>query len=111
MATKVSLCKEATGESVQGAFVPSTTYKISMVSGESKGITSNLDSPIVRVLATTDCHIKFGSTTVSGEASVDDLRVPKDTPEYFHRGSHVRVAAKTIDVHGYSGELFVTEMG
>lgn len=110
MTTEVILCREAGGEVVQGAFTPTVNQKINIISGESRGCDTDFTCPLVRLVSSVDCHVKFGDEVVSGEASKSDLYLPKDKPEYFHRGSHVRVASLTQGAPGVSGELFITEM-
>lgn len=59
---------------------------------------------LVRLVATTDCHIKFAGTPT---ATTSDMFLPAFTAEYFLAGEGEKVAAIQLSS---GGNLNVTEM-
>jgi len=104
MARKVTLVYDANGSPVQGSLCPEDTIIISY-----DGTTRNADAleavEIVRLISTTDCHIKFGNAVV--EAVVTDMLLKANLVEYFSlRGNTYIAAIKDVG----AGDLFVTIM-
>lgn len=64
----------------------------------------NARTTVVRLVATTNCHVKFGSNPT---ATTSDIYLPAGVVEYFKVSASDKVAAiKNAD----AGNLYVTEM-
>jgi hypothetical protein len=85
---KSRLAMDANGQSIQGAMRPrvggSQNVSYTAVAGVSTILT---DSEIVRLISTTDCHIRFGESNAVAATSTD-MFMKASEPEYFSlRGS------------------------
>jgi len=87
------------------AFYPSTTQVVAYTgtSAASSNAFSD-DTRLVRVVATTDCHITFAGTPT---ATTSHPFLPANTVEYFIVNGGQKIAAIRSAV---SGNLYVTEM-
>lgn len=89
------------GDAIQ-AMYPGTVQKVT-VSGTSAATSNAVTSSIVRLLSTTDCHIKFGVTPT---ATTNDTLLLANIPEYFAINNGEKVAAIQ---NAAGGTLYVTE--
>jgi hypothetical protein len=84
------------------AIAVGTCSKVS-VSGSSAQ-SGAITASVVRVIATTDCHIKFGSNPTAA-ADGTSLFLPAYAAEYFQFGSGDKIA---VIQDAASGNLFIT---
>lgn len=80
-----------------------TAQKVSYTASSAVGSAFGTGTRIVRVYATTDCHIRFGTTPT---AVTTDTFIPAGVPEYFAVNAGVKIAAVR---NSASGDLYVTE--
>jgi len=100
---KVNLVHDANGSPVQGALSPYSTVVVAF--DASARNTNPLEGEIVRLIATQDCHIKFGGAVVT--ATTSDMFLKGSQAEYFTlRGSTYIAAIKSAG----AGNLYITVM-
>jgi hypothetical protein len=100
---KVCLVYDANGSPVQGALSPYSTTVVAF-DGSARNI-APLEGEIVRLIATQDCHIKFGGAVVV--ATTNDTFLKANQVEYFSLRGNTYIAA--IKDPG-AGSLYITVM-
>lgn len=104
MAKKAVLSVDGNGVAIQGIFRPldSMTLAVGAVSNRN---TKPINAGIVRLLPTTDCHIRFGDSSVV--ATAIDLPILKYVTEYFvlQPNEYISVIQDSA-----GGSLFITTM-
>jgi hypothetical protein len=106
MATrKVVMITDGNGVAVQGALHPKGTTAIAYTG--THGVNAVVFAcEIVRLYSTTDCYVKFGSTSVVAATNAD-MFMKAYSPEYFSMRGDGWISA-IQDSSG--GSLYVTEM-
>jgi hypothetical protein len=105
MPKKIKLISDANGVGVQEVFHPEASQNINI--GVASALSTDLTGvEIVRLVATGNCHVKFGNSTITAGAT--DMYVPTDTPEYFSLGGDTYIAV--IQDAAALGLLFITPM-
>ncbi len=79
---------------------PGATQKVTV--GSASTASDVVATGVVRLLATTDCHVAFGSAPV---ADASCLFLPANMPEYFACGTSDKVAAIRDAADGF---LYIT---
>jgi hypothetical protein len=79
---------------------PGTTQKVNI--GSASTASDVVGSGVVRLLATSDCHVALGADPTAGPTS---LFLPANMPEYFGCGTGDKVA---VIQDSASGALYVT---
>lgn len=105
MAKKISLVHDASGSPVQGAFHPTVdTQLITIGATTAKNANALTGVEIVRLIATGNCHVKFGNITV--EATSSDMYLASGREEYFNLQGDTYIAI--IRDASATGSLFIT---
>lgn len=105
MAKKIRLVYDANGSPVQGAFHPTIdTQLITIGAATDKNATALTGVEIVRLIASGNCHVKFGNITV--EATASDMYMASGREEYFSLGGDTYIAVIQDGVA--TGSLFIT---
>lgn len=73
---------------------------------ESQATTAITNTSVIRVLATADCHIVVG---VSPTATLSDLYIPANVPEYFEIGQDGNNQLAVVQ-DSAGGTIYITEM-
>ena len=105
--TTTSLAKDHLNHAIQ-ALLPSTTQTVS-ISGSSSATSNALskNTVVIRVLATTACFIKIGTSTPT--ATTSDVPIAANIPEYFRVNGYETLKVAGIQATA-GGSLYVTEM-
>ena len=82
------------------AIKPATTVKQAI--GAASAATAVLGARLVRLLATADCHVVFGSDPT---ATTDDMLLKADQPEYFVCDETDKIA---VIRDSADGQLYIT---
>jgi hypothetical protein len=80
--------------------LPGVTQKITV--GSQSGQSAAFASTVVRVVASVDCHVEFGSNPT---ASTSSMLLPANTPEYFACRPTDKLA---VAGDGTDGALYLT---
>ena len=105
MARKIRMARDQGADPIQGALFPSSTIKISYT--DTAGINENpITAQIVRLMATTDCHMKFQDAADS-KATTADMLIKANQAEYFNLQGKQYISAIRDTANG---DLFVTVM-
>jgi hypothetical protein len=102
-ARKIRLARDQGSDPVQGALFPKVTVKISYT--DTAAINNDpITAQIVRLIATTDVHVKFHDLA-DAKAATSDMLLKANQPEYFTlQGKQYISAIRDAS----NGDLFVT---
>lgn len=105
--TTTYLAKDRFNHAIQ-CLLPSTTQTVA-ISGTSAATSNalNLNTVVIRVVATTNCFIKIGTGTPT--ATTSDVPLMASVPEYFRVNGNDTIKVAGIQMSA-SGSLYVTEM-
>ncbi len=107
MTRKIRLTYDANGSPVQGSLHPSpTTTTLDIGAASEKNANAFTEIEVVRLIATGNCHVKFGNATVVAIAT--DMYLASGREEYFTlRGDTFIAVIRDI---ASTGKLFITPM-
>ena len=105
--TDTYLAKDRFNHAIQ-CLSPSTTQTVS-ISGTSAATSNALskNTVVIRVLATTACFIKIGTSTPTATSA--DMPLAANIPEYFRVNGNETLKVAGIQISS-GGSLYVTEM-
>jgi hypothetical protein len=106
MTRKISMPVDDHGVAVQDALFPSATIVLDL-NAVSHNLTAMVNQ-VVRLVATQNCHIKFGNVTVI--ATVNDMFLPKSLPEYFSMRGDQYISAVIDNIADLPGSLNIVTM-
>ena len=104
-AKKIRLARDQGGDGVQAALFPKATVVIAFTDVAAKN-TDAITAQIVRIVATTDCHVKIHDLS-DALAVAADMLVKANLAEYFCMNGKKYISAIRDTA---SGNLFVTVM-
>jgi hypothetical protein len=103
MADKIKMSVDGFGNAFQ-ALNPSTTVVVA-IGGTSAQNSSPIVAEVVRLIATSDCHVKFSPT--GGSATTSDMFLKAGVAEYFSMKGDQYIAVIQATA---GGNLFITNM-
>jgi hypothetical protein len=104
-----TLHTDANKRNVQ-VLMPGQTIVLTFATSSVPTTTAITNSTVVRLIATEDCHVKFGATPI---ATAEDMFMPANVPEYFELGDvgdSVLVQNIAVIQDSTGGLLYITEM-
>jgi len=105
IARKIRLARDQGSDPIQGALFPKVTGKISYT--DTAAINSDpITAQIVRLIATTDVHVKFHDLT-EAKAATSDMLLKANQAEYFTLWGKQYISAVR---DAANGDLYVTVM-
>jgi hypothetical protein len=106
---KIRLPYDAFGSPVQGCLHPDSRNEQQIsFDGSTVNSTALVGVQVVRLWASADCHIAFGSTS-STVAIQTNLLLKANSPEYFSLNEDEYIAAVKVTA-GSTGTLYITPM-
>jgi len=104
-AKKIRFARDQGGDPIQGALFPKATVVIAFTDTAAKN-SDAITAQVVRLISTTDCHIKIHDAA-DALAVVTDMLVKANLAEYFSMNQKKYISAIRDTA---SGNLFVTVM-
>jgi hypothetical protein len=93
---KSKLASDANGQAIQGALSPFQVINVNYTDSSAKS--AAIEAEVVRLIATSDCYVKFGDSDVAATSS--DMLLKGSLAEYFTLGGRKYIAAIRVSSNG-----------